>query len=271
MKVPSFLRIRRTRSLQWPSVSSSSSDSSPSSSSELSSSPGRRPKELSSSSLERQALSLPKTSSSFTSWMWRQSKRWSMSGELLGKPTPRNRSRRSELCVTSCSSSSELAEVFRYFDKNGVGKISTVELGLVLSSLGIEYTDKELELMVREVDVDGDGFIDLEEFINLNKLASQAIMAGEDDNNTEHQENSTAAELEVLRDAFHVFDVEKKGYISADSLHRVLSGLGDECITLEDCRRMIHSVDQDGDGRVDFHDFQLMMMHGSSSSNQLVC
>ncbi len=194
-----------------------------------------------------------------------------MSGELLGKPTPRNRSRRSELCVPSCSSSSELAEVFRYFDKNGVGKISTVELGLVLSSLGIEYTDKELELMVREVDVDGDGFIDLEEFINLNKLASQAIMAGEDDNNTEHQENSTAAELEVLRDAFHVFDVEKKGYISADSLHRVLSGLGDECITLEDCRRMIHSVDQDGDGRVDFHDFQLMMMHGSSSSNQLVC
>ncbi|CAK9194677.1 unnamed protein product [Sphagnum troendelagicum] len=269
MKVPSFLRIRRTQSLQSPSVSSSSSDSSPSSSSELSSSPGRRPKEL--SSLERQALSLPKTSSSFTSWMWRQSKRWSMSGELLGKPTQRNSSRRSELCVPSCSSSSELAEVFTYFDKNGVGKISAVELGLVLSSLGIEYTDKELELMVREVDVDGDGFIDLEEFINLNKLASQAIMAGEDDNNTEHQENSTAAELEVLRDAFHVFDVEKKGYISADSLHRILSGLGDECITLEDCRRMIHSVDQDGDGRVDFHDFQLMMMHGSGSSNQLVC
>lgn len=168
--------------------------------------------------------------------------------------------------LSSCSvqsrtfdASSELAEAFRYFDKNGVGKISAVELGLVLCSLGITYTDAELEMMVNEVDADGDGFIDLQEFINLNRLASKATLGADSENNSDVEP--------ALRDAFHVFDVEKRGYISADALHRVLSGLGDDDgLTLEDCRRMINSVDQDGDGLVDFKDFQLMMQH-----DNLVC
>jgi calcium-binding protein CML len=201
--------------------------------------------------------------------MWRESSARSVSSgdQFLDQKLPHHvgmTTRPRELSSCSVQSrtfdaSSELAEAFRYFDRNGVGKISAVELGLVLCSLGITYTDAELEMMVNEVDADGDGFIDLQEFINLNRLASKATLGADSENNSDVEP--------ALRDAFHVFDVEKKGYISADALHRVLSGLGDDDgLTLEDCRRMINSVDQDGDGLVDFNDFQLMMQH-----DNLVC
>jgi calcium-binding protein CML len=201
--------------------------------------------------------------------MWRESSARSVSSgdQFLDQKLPHHvgmttRSRELSSCSVQSrtfDASSELAEAFRYFDRNGVGKISAVELGLVLCSLGITYTDAELEMMVNEVDADGDGFIDLQEFINLNRLASKATLGADSENNSDVEP--------ALRDAFHVFDVEKKGYISADALHRVLSGLGDDDgLTLEDCRRMINSVDQDGDGLVDFNDFQLMMQH-----DNLVC
>jgi calmodulin len=54
----------------------------------------------------------------------------------------------------------ELQESFRVFDKNGDGFISTSELRQVIVNLGESPTDDELEAMIREADVDGDGQVD---------------------------------------------------------------------------------------------------------------
>merc|ERR1712242_312531 len=61
----------------------------------------------------------------------------------------------------------EFREAFALFDKDGDGTISTKELGTVMNSLGQKPTPQELENMIKEVDIDGNGEIDFDEFLAM--------------------------------------------------------------------------------------------------------
>ncbi|XVE91950.1 hypothetical protein REPUB_Repub01dG0055400 [Reevesia pubescens] len=136
----------------------------------------------------------------------------------------------------------ELEEVFKKFDVNGDGKISSSELGSIMGSLGQQPSDEELQKMIEEFDADGDGFINFQEFVELNTKGVDSEEV-----------------LENLKDAFSVYDIDGNGSISAQELHEVLKSLGDEC-SIAECRKMISGVDNDGDGMIDFEEFKLMMM-----------
>uniref|UniRef100_A0A7N0TGH9 EF-hand domain-containing protein n=1 Tax=Kalanchoe fedtschenkoi TaxID=63787 RepID=A0A7N0TGH9_KALFE len=138
----------------------------------------------------------------------------------------------------------ELRQVFRRFDVNSDGKISSSELGAMITSLGQTATEEEIQRMIIEADKDGDGFISLEEFIEINIKDVDSDEA-----------------LESLRGAFSVFDIDGNGSISAEELHKVLKGLGDACSVAE-CKRMISGVDADGDGMISFEEFKVMMDNG---------
>jgi len=55
-------------------------------------------------------------------------------------------------------------EAFSVFDKDGSGTVSTSELGEMMSALGQYLSAEELDEMVKEVDADGSGEIDFDEF-----------------------------------------------------------------------------------------------------------
>ncbi|KAK6789932.1 hypothetical protein RDI58_013732 [Solanum bulbocastanum] len=126
----------------------------------------------------------------------------------------------------------ELKRVFHMFDRNGDGRITKKELNDSLENMGIFMSDSDLAQMINKIDVNGDGYIDIDEFGAL----YETIMEERD-------------EEEDIREAFNVFDQNGDGYITVDELKSVLASLGlKQGRTVDDCKRMIKKVDADGDG-----------------------
>ena len=63
----------------------------------------------------------------------------------------------------------EYLEAFQKFDADGSGDVSPEELKAVLMSTEEGITDEELDKLVAEADVDGDGTISYEEFVRMMK------------------------------------------------------------------------------------------------------
>ncbi|KAK4323547.1 hypothetical protein Pmani_005779 [Petrolisthes manimaculis] len=61
----------------------------------------------------------------------------------------------------------EIREAFGVFDKDGNGTIAASELKHVLMTMGEKLTQEEVDIIIREADIDGEGFIAYEQFVNI--------------------------------------------------------------------------------------------------------
>ncbi|XP_023338566.1 neo-calmodulin [Eurytemora carolleeae] len=61
----------------------------------------------------------------------------------------------------------DIKQIFRVFDKDGNGYVSSSELKFVMSRLNVHFSDSELQEMVLEADLDGDGQINFNEFFAM--------------------------------------------------------------------------------------------------------
>ena len=55
------------------------------------------------------------------------------------------------------------------FDRDANGFINNADLRLVMNNLGEKLTDAEIEEMIREADLDGDGQVSYDDFANMMK------------------------------------------------------------------------------------------------------
>ena len=114
------------------------------------------------------------------------------------------------------------------FDKDGDGTITIDELATVMKSLGQKPTLQELEDMIKEVDNDGNGEIDFQEFLDLMALKMKDIEPEE-----------------LFQQGFKEFDVDRDGVISFDDLKQIMESLG-ERLTDEELHEMIEEADMSG-------------------------
>ncbi|KAL5722044.1 Calmodulin-3 [Ranunculus cassubicifolius] len=60
-----------------------------------------------------------------------------------------------------------MKKVFKVFDKVQNGFISAAKLRHVMTNLGEKLTNDEVDVMIREAAVDGDGQVNYEEFVRM--------------------------------------------------------------------------------------------------------
>lgn len=114
------------------------------------------------------------------------------------------------------------------FDVDGDNAISTSELGRVLQAFGQSPSEAELQLMINEIDADGNGTLSFDEFL---KIMSP---------NFAHK---TSTETEIY-EAFKIFDKDGNGFVSLDELKNILTSLGEK-LTDEEINEMFKDADTD--------------------------
>ncbi|CRL05920.1 CLUMA_CG019104, isoform A [Clunio marinus] len=128
----------------------------------------------------------------------------------------------------------ELKEAFRLYDKEGNGYITTAVLKEILRELDDTLTNDDLDAMIEEIDSDGSGTVDFDEFMEETKLSKD--------------------QLKILKDAFNVFDNEKKGTISLDTIGTILQMLGHD-VDEDELDDVCDEFDEDESGEIEFPEF----------------
>ncbi|CAF1500792.1 unnamed protein product, partial [Didymodactylos carnosus] len=132
-----------------------------------------------------------------------------------------------------------LKDAFSLFDRIGIGAFSQTELGYVMKTIGYEPTESELQQMINEVDEDGNGIIDFEEF--------KQMMTRNGGGNFQFND-------ELLNEAFRIFDKDGNGFISEIEIRNVMQNLG-ETLTDDEVNDMICEADTDGNRQIDYAEF----------------
>ncbi|KAK9943215.1 hypothetical protein M0R45_008831 [Rubus argutus] len=133
----------------------------------------------------------------------------------------------------------EMKRVFDKFDTDKDGKISQHDYRVILGGLGQGIAVGEVPKIFKLVDLDRDGFINFEEFMEV------------------HKKRGGVRAIDI-QNAFQTFDLKGDGKISADEVMEVLKRLGEGC-SLEECQKMVRAVSTSGDGMVDRDEFMAMM------------
>ncbi|XP_027339367.1 probable calcium-binding protein CML44 [Abrus precatorius] len=151
----------------------------------------------------------------------------------------------------------DLKRIFEKLDINGDGFVSLEELNRLLQKIGTShYSLEELESLVEKKSLDFSEFL----FLYNNSISKQNN--GESKGGDADDDDDDVEELESdLVKTFMVFDLDGDGFITSQELGCVLKTLGlwDETSD-KDCRSMIRFYDTNLDGRLDFQEFKTMML-----------
>ena len=161
-----------------------------------------------------------------------------------------------ETGAMSVTQRSELKAAFDSFDADNSGSMSTHELGVLMRRMGYEPSDDELKKMLAEVDADGSGEIDFDEFIVLvKKVAKKKEEEIDDSDDDDAISDDQRAKLKA---AFDSFDADNSGSMDTSELSVLMRRMGYEPSD-DELKKVLAEVDADGSGEIDFDEFLVLV------------
>lgn len=134
---------------------------------------------------------------------------------------------------------------FKRFDTDGSGCMDASELGELLKGIGAYPLPHVLRSLINEVDDNGSGQLELEEFRRVLHLMQS-------------REGFTKAEVEELQKVFRKFDRDRSGNVNSEELIGILGWLGYPQ-RLETAYYVMRRADVDGSGDLTWEEFLVAM------------
>jgi len=135
---------------------------------------------------------------------------------------------------------------FNAVDSNFDGRITMKELKEAFAKLGNNVSDEDVATMIQEADLDNNGSVEFNEFIELMKKFRMAKGKQTKSSDTEAYE------------VFKAFDHNGDDMLDFNEIKNTMIALG-EHVTDEDVRAMISEADLDRNGKIDFTEFKRIM------------
>ena len=130
-------------------------------------------------------------------------------------------------------------EAFDMFDKNQTGIISATDLTKIMKNFGYHISRNQVEEKIIEINPNGEGELDFEEFVTLME---------------EYERKKDRNDNDIILNAFISFDKDNDGKINNDEFKYILSKLG-HSFTEEECNTFFKECNLDKDGLLNYKDF----------------
>jgi Ca2+-binding EF-hand superfamily protein len=146
-------------------------------------------------------------------------------------------------------------------DRNGNGKLSRPELGIVFRRILNTMSSKDIEEVIREADEDGDGQINYQEFIDWLQRSNEHPASGR-----VQKAFGTALrnEADIVRATFRLWDKNGDGLVPDAHLARALAKVHPD-LSETQVNALVKTIDCDHDGNVDYDEFVDFLFHKANS------
>ena len=139
---------------------------------------------------------------------------------------------------------------FLLLDVDGDGTITVDELAGVLRSMKTELqaSEKDIERALKDVDQDGDGTIDLEEYLKSRKYKTNKDLL-----------HRALVARSKIRKEFEEYDRDHSGFVTKDELIEVIQTRTGVTVTMKQTEKIVQDTDCDQDGKINYEEFVLLM------------
>jgi len=133
---------------------------------------------------------------------------------------------------------SGIRDIFQLYGEGRGNSVQASQLRVIFEQMGFPMSDDHCENLIETADQDGDGALDLKEFVNFVLYGVLNVEDTEDE----------------IMECFRVFDPDETGFIPSQELRRIMTQLGDE-LTDSEINKVIQQSDIDGDGSINYAEY----------------